>query len=730
MFSSSTAALGVGAGGGFVILADAVPARLRAPFTVLSFALAASSQVLPAGDIQEDSVIIDNNANTIVSNDNIVITDSDDFEITVKHRAVAPLSPSSRIIKASEFRGKFADLPSVLESVSGVDIRSMGGYGQYAESYIRGGTALGVRVYLDGVLLNSASAGAADLSKIPLDKITEIRVAKSASGLRQMGSGMGGVIELFTADDGNSHGITGINIEAGSFGSLKGSVIIKRNGGKTVHQYGDTSIQPTRKNARFSHQINIDASKSDNDYPFVHDNGTTLSTLRAPDPTWDDTLMRKSNNYYRSIDAAYSLSVDISENHRINQKISAGAYGQGLFVYHYKENQSGSTSGNTAIYGMDYQGEFFKRLILGAEASGIMRRSALRDPDAHFGLGGAKNIESNGVTADFLLDARYLFTDNFHIAGLTGARYDGYARQSRERNEKPEMSRYEYRTGTEAVVKANIGKSSTTETALRAVYKYEIDTLSAGFNNNLSSAPKNYSLGYPTAEAVFKMGINPVTLQLSAAASKRSPTFFERFGWSGGFISNPDLREETRVEADAGVSIDLWEYSAAVSVFGGTVGDKIKSIPYSLGFVKVMNFADTKFYGAEFDFSAKPLRFFTAELSAAYLKSVINGAKDPSWHGRIEPFVPEFSGFLKTEVDIWKFNIGHGIKYESACYMNIENIVTRPQQTELSAWASCKIDKSLLIRYRVDNYINTANFDFLDNPKPRRTHTVELSFRA
>ncbi len=781
-----------------MLLVDSVMRRVCAVAWVLPLALAAPSQVLPVGDTQGDSVIIDigidtdsgigidtdNNVNTVIldndtvinrddsviidtnidndvntvisddynsinKDDNTVVIDGEDFEITVRQRAAAPLSPSSRIIKASEFRGKFADLPSVLESVSGVDIRSTGGYGQYAESSIRGGTALGVRVYLDGVLLNSASGGAVDLSKIPLDRITEIRVTKStSSGLRQMGAGMGGVIELFTADGDTSHNIIGINVEAGSFGLLKGGAIVKRTGllrfarndviarrrielaemSEATKQLVYLGVSQSRKSQllKITHQINVDISKCDNDYPFVHDNGTTVPALRDPAPAWDDTVMRKSNNYYKSIDAAYSLSTVINEYHKITQRISAGAYDQGLFAYHYKDRQSGSTSGNTAVYGIDYQGDISNRLTVGGEASGVVRHSALNDPDAHFGLGGAKDIESRGVTADFLIDARYSVTENFYVTGLTGVRYDGYAQESKERNEKPEMDRYEYRAGAEAVIKAKIGESSTTETALRAVYKYEIDTSSASFNQ-WSSAPRYYHLGYPVTEAVFKMEINPITVQLSAAASKRSPTFFERFGWSGGFISNPDLREETRLEADAGVSVDMGGYSASTSFFIGKVDDKIKSIPYSNSFVKVMNFADTKFYGTELDVNAKPLRFFTVELSATYLKSIINGAKDPSWIGRIEPFVPDFSGFLKTEADVWKINIGHWIKYESACYLNIENIVKRPQQTELSAWASYKIKKFLSLRYRVDNYLNTANFDFLDNPKPKRTHIASAA---
>jgi len=638
-----------------------------------------------------------------LSDDELVIL-GDDFEIVVQERSLAPLSPSVRVIKASEFQGKFSDLPSVLETVSGVDIRSMGGYGQYAESAIRGGSAKGVRVYLDGVPLNSASAGAVDLSKIPLERIQEIRVTKNTSGLRQMGAGMGGVIELFT-DAGVERKIVGVNFEAGSFGYLKGGLLVRPSGGGRLRQ-----------------QMNIDISKSDNDYPFTHDNGTTLSTNRDPDPTWDDTLMYKGNNYYRSIDAAYSVSVDISENHKLSQQASAAAFEQGLFNYHYKDDQSGTTGGRALNYSADYKGKLNSKLTIGGSASGVYRANSLKDPDAHFSLGGAKKLESSGGAGDFLFDAKYALTENFYLAGLAGTRVERYTQRDVALVDRSEMNRYEYRVGAEAGL-----KTKTTESVLRAAYKYETDTTGAGFEY-LSEDGRRRSLDYPLAEALFRMHLNPaVTLQLSGAASKRSPTFYERFGWGSGFISNPGLKEETRLEADAGASVDMGEYSAAAAVFGGRVGDKIKSVPRGGSFVKVMNFADTKFYGAEFDASARILRMFTAELSATYLNSVIDGATVLSWIGKTEPFTPEFSGFLKTEADIWKFNIGHGVKYESACYLNIENIVKRDAQAELSAWSAYKVTGYLTLRYRVENYLNTANFDFLDNPKPRRTHVAAMS---
>jgi outer membrane receptor for ferrienterochelin and colicin len=624
--------------------------------------------------------------------------------IIVRRKAAAPLSPSIRVIKSQEFQGKFSDLPSVLETVSGIDIRSTGGYGQYAESSIRGGSAKGIRVYLDGILLNSASAGAVDLSKLPLERIQEIRITKSTSGLKQMGEGMGGVIELFS--DLNRR-IVSVNLEAGSYGYLSGSAILRTG------------------NEKRDHQINFDISKSGNNYPFIHDNGTAIPTLRDPDPTWDDTLMRKKNNYYRSVDAAYNFSFTVAENHKISPRISAGFYEQGLFVYYYKRDQSGSTGGTTLSFNTNYNGGITPKLTLNAEAGGSYRSTVLSDPDGRFSLGGAgRETRSDGGSVDLLIDAAYAFTPNISLAALGGSRFERHVQEDNIREDKPDMSRYSYKAGLEAIIKARQAES-----VFRFAYKHEIDTSLVGFGY-WSSDGKKHELSFPSAETVFRFDLSGnVQLQFSGALSKRSPTFFERFGWSSSFLSNPDLKEETRREADAGISVDLGRYSAAGSVFIGLVEDKIKSIPRG-SFVKVMNFADTKVYGTDIDLSARPLSFVSVDLSASYLKSIISKAADPYWVGKAEPFMPEFTGFLKTEIDIKKLIAGHGVKYESSCYINIENKSRRSPQSELSAWTAYKAAAFLTLHYRVENYLNTANFDFLDNPKPRRTHvfSTKLNF--
>jgi hypothetical protein len=476
----------------------------------------------------------------------------------------------------------------------------------------------------------------------------------------------------------------------------------------------------TGGNKKIRQQLNIDASSSNNDYPYMHDNGTTIPTLRDPDPTWDDTLLRKRNNHYSSAEAAYSLSIHINDNHKLTQQLTAGAFHQGLFVYHYKDDQSGSTGGRNVSYTVDYQGTVTGKLTIGGEASGIYRYANISDPNGRFSLGGAgKELESESGSADITVDTRYSLTDNLYLAGLAGTRLERHTQSNKALpGDRPTMTRREYRAGAETGLEAGAIKA-----ALRAAYKYESDTSAAGLGY-WSAEGKRHALHYPLAEAVVRINLSPAQMQLSAAASKRSPTFFERFGWGSGFLSNPDLREETRIEADAGISVDMGQYTWAASVFAGTVGNKIKSIPRGSGFIKVMNFADTRFYGAETDINTKLLQILTMEFSASYLKSVVANAADPGWVGKAEPFVPALSGFIKTEADWKRFGLGHGIKYEGDCYLGIDNTVKRPHQTELSAWASYNVTDSFTARYRVDNYLNTASFDFLDNPKPRRTHVV------
>lgn len=97
-----------------------------------------------------------------------------------------------RAIEASGRR----DLGELLQSVPGVVVTQTGGPGAPSHASIRGASASEVLVLLDGVPINSAVTGEADLSRIALESVERVVVRTGAQSARYGGRALAGVIEL------------------------------------------------------------------------------------------------------------------------------------------------------------------------------------------------------------------------------------------------------------------------------------------------------------------------------------------------------------------------------------------------------------------------------------------------------------------------------------------------------------------------------------------------------
>lgn len=90
------------------------------------------------------------------------------------------------------------DLGDLLQTTPGVVVTRSGGPGQPARVSIRGSSSNQVLILLDGVPLNSAISGSADLSAIPLENIERVTVLTGAQSARYGPRAMAGVIEIVT----------------------------------------------------------------------------------------------------------------------------------------------------------------------------------------------------------------------------------------------------------------------------------------------------------------------------------------------------------------------------------------------------------------------------------------------------------------------------------------------------------------------------------------------------
>lgn len=104
-----------------------------------------------------------------------------------------------RVIDRSDIeRAGTASLTQLLQRHGGVEISANGGPGQVSGVFLRGSNAGHVVLLIDGVRVNSASAGTNALEHLPLEQIERIEVLRGpASGLYGADA-IGGVIQIFT----------------------------------------------------------------------------------------------------------------------------------------------------------------------------------------------------------------------------------------------------------------------------------------------------------------------------------------------------------------------------------------------------------------------------------------------------------------------------------------------------------------------------------------------------
>lgn len=86
-----------------------------------------------------------------------------------------------------------------LANEAGIDLRTRGNYGGASEEiHIRGMAADGTQVMVNGIVYNSPSLGASDVSQIPLNSIARIEVVKGPGSVLYGSGAMGGTVSIIT----------------------------------------------------------------------------------------------------------------------------------------------------------------------------------------------------------------------------------------------------------------------------------------------------------------------------------------------------------------------------------------------------------------------------------------------------------------------------------------------------------------------------------------------------
>ncbi|HEX9051411.1 MAG TPA: TonB-dependent receptor [Anaeromyxobacter sp.] len=113
-------------------------------------------------------------------------------------RAAQDPTASATVVEADRFAGEAKGVADLVATAPGVAVNDYGGLGHLATASIRGSTASGVLVLLDGLPLNTGLGGSVDLSSIPRAWIDRIEIVRGAEGAHYGSGSLGGVINVIT----------------------------------------------------------------------------------------------------------------------------------------------------------------------------------------------------------------------------------------------------------------------------------------------------------------------------------------------------------------------------------------------------------------------------------------------------------------------------------------------------------------------------------------------------
>ncbi|MCR6664387.1 MAG: TonB-dependent vitamin B12 receptor [Luteimonas sp.] len=135
------------------------------------------------------------------SAESFVATDLDQVVVTGTRTEIAladSIVPAQVIDRAEIERSQALGLIQLLRGRAGIDVGNTGGRGKLSSLYLRGAESDHVLVLVDGIKINSATAGMPAIQDLPLSQIERIEIIRGPRSSLYGSEAIGGVIQIFT----------------------------------------------------------------------------------------------------------------------------------------------------------------------------------------------------------------------------------------------------------------------------------------------------------------------------------------------------------------------------------------------------------------------------------------------------------------------------------------------------------------------------------------------------
>lgn len=647
----------------------------------------------------------DANEGIVVSSQEFV-QDLGSSEIVEPPPSPADVAPSYEEIKPEAWEGRGLSAAEVLSALPGIQSYKQGGMGSFQTVSIRGVAARNILICIDGVPVNDAGGGAANLGDIDLNNIEKIEVYKDRVPAKFGGAGLGGAINFITKNSLNKGGR--ILATIGSHNSFEGSAQI--------------SASP-KDSVQFS--ATISARHSDNDYEFLNRNGTAYNK--------DDDFMDKRENaefteysgnlkyrvlhkggYFSTVSASITHTEAGNPGHESSQTKVAEFVGDNAQVSYHLE---------TPV--------LLQRLLLEAGVAGKFEKNVSGSyypldyigysyPDfIHYGLAGYRLMPE--LIGTLILD-RFEGTVRAAASAETwGAR--GTIRDfgvSRYTGSIAANGEFAFTKWLSLFAEGNILKTNDEIDGGKFLMPTGTAIISDAETRDLSYA------GMVQAKLGKKdswFGGN-----ISIGRFYRQPQLMELYGVYQGVLSNPKLKDETAVRFEVGgfVQSPSKKSTLRATYFDTRLENGI-FWTVSTNAMKAFNVDAANIQGVELELNSKPVNFFETTIRGT-IQDPRDDSKLKMYKGKLLPGEPVHSYYVEGKFYLpLHFDLTFDVNYRTQIYTDRLNRTRQPPVARYNAALGYAPWESTRLIFSLTNISNeTYTNIFAPNPAPGREYHLTL----
>ena len=654
--------------------------------------------IIPTAQAQLGPIVITDESDS----DPGPVSDSQPFEIG--DTAAGEFTGFREVIEKQRLQQAGSSLAEIVATESGVQFRESGGFGSSSSVSLRGSSAEQVNVYIDGILLNDASSGIVNFSDIELLQAEKVEIYKGTVPVQLGNSAIGGAVNIISARA-NGTPVSSFLTGVGSFGSSRFSAAYR----------GPFNLLDDQ-----TFVASISFRQSENDFPFLNDNGTNFNTD-------DDRRERRNNAQTRSLSGFFKTGHRLGGNAKLEHALQLSDRSEG--VANFRNSESGAAQLDSV--NVQWRSTLRRTATNGGwsslwEVNGSIKDELFDDRDASIGLSSQLTetdtsvLGARGYWEKVNSDNSLSFSLKLRGEDFTSLNELLQVNATNARRLRSDFSvqgnRY-YNQGATLISVSAVG--------FVVNDNYDID--------NFDQARADFSTTAVVPQLGFSHTLNDrLSILGNASLQKRVPSFFELFGSQGLFVGNSSLETETATNFDIGLN---WnsdpsqpvDKQLSATLFHSNRDDLIVRTFNAQGIGTSQNLSRATVLGAEFAASALWPAGFNVDL-AMTIQDTENRSSIRGQTGNQLPGEAAIDGALTAGWKNNRWKLEYEFKINTDRFFDTGNFLVAADQrihgvSVSRNWSNWRLDFEL-------NNITDENFeDFNGFPRPGRAGFISLFYQ-